>query len=118
MSTEAFGAGDRTSTHEHDRAEWTDWPTDSPDYPRRQLQRETWLNLNREWKVTFHPDRRPSRPTEIMEGDQTIGVPSAPETKASGSGDTWFHPAAGYPRQFELTLEPETRAVLHFGAVD
>jgi beta-galactosidase/beta-glucuronidase len=118
MSTEAFGAGDRPSTDEHDQDDWVGWPTDSPDYPRRQLQRETWLNLNGEWRFSFDVDGHASRPTEISEWDDTIRVPFAPETAASGIGDTSFHPDAWYAREFELTLEPETRAVLHFGAVD
>src|SRR5215212_5478245 len=118
MSTDAPGAGDRPAPIKHAHDPWSDWPTDSPDYPRRQLQREHWLNLNGDWHFTFDPDGRASHPRLVAEWDQTIRVPFAPESKASGIGDTSFHPDAWYARDFDLELGQGQRAVLHFGAVD
>src|SRR5919199_2083456 len=117
MRTESCGSGDRPS-HEHDRDGWTGWQTDDPDYPRRQLQRERWLNLNGDWRFAYDDEGRVTHPRHIPSWDRTIRVPFAPESSASGIGDRSFHADVWYSRDFELTLDPGRRALLHFGAVD
>ena len=78
-----------------------------PDYPRPQLAREDWLNLNGDWELDFCGTK------------QTIRVPFCPESLLSGVEQP---PKIGdrllYRRGFEL---PESwqgkRVLLHFGAV-
>ncbi|WP_297409692.1 glycoside hydrolase family 2 TIM barrel-domain containing protein [Naasia sp.] len=94
-----------------------DWPTDSPDYPRRQFQRRDWLCLNGEWRFAFDDDRRATHPSQIPEWDRRIQVPFAPESPRSGIHDEGFHANHWYEREFELEPAPG-RTLLHFGAVD
>ena len=91
-----------------------------PEHPRPQLRRSTWLNLNGEWQ--FEIDRAD---TGIERGlldrplDGRIIVPFAPESAASGVGETDFLTAVWYRRE---VLVPESwdglDLLLHFGAVD
>src|ERR671933_133597 len=117
MTMDAPEPDARTDRNDAAREPWSDWSTDHPDYPRRQFQREDWLNLNGEWRFSFDDAGRATHPRHIEAWDRTIRVPFAPETTASGIGDTAFHPDAWYSREFELALEPGRRALLHFGAV-
>jgi hypothetical protein len=84
-------------------------------YPRPQLLREHWADLNGPWEF------------EYGDGDdfgRTIIVPFPPESRASGIGDTGFHPVLRYRRR--ITAEDLVAAghaagrilLLHFGAVD
>lgn len=91
-----------------------------PEYPRPQLVRERWLGLNGEWG--FEIDRGDSgleRGLAERELDGTILVPFAPESTASGIGDTDYLRAVWYRRTVRI---PEDWArddvLLHFGAVD
>lgn len=91
-------------------------------YPRPQLQRAHWMNLNGPWRFAFDDENHWSRPTDIQEWTRTIQVPFAPESKQSGIGDTRFHPNCWYEREFDLdaaSISPaNSRVLLHFGAVD
>ena len=86
-------------------------------YPRPQLQRSHWLNLNGEWKFAFDDEGRCVQPADIQGWSHYIQVPFAPESTKSGIGDTGFHPNCWYEREFE-TPEGDGRLLLHFGAVD
>ncbi len=86
-------------------------------YPRPQLQRSHWLNLNGEWKFAFDDEGRCVQPGDIQEWSHCIQVPFAPESTKSGIGDRGFHPNCWYEREFE-TPEGDGRLLLHFGAVD
>ena len=86
-------------------------------YPRPQLQRSHWLNLNGEWKFAFDDEGRCVQPGDIADWTHSIEVPFAPESTKSGIGDTGFHPNCWYEREFE-TPEGDGRLLLHFGAVD
>jgi beta-galactosidase/beta-glucuronidase len=87
-------------------------------YPRPQLRRNTWYSLNGEWEFAVDPSARWSVPAEV-EWRTRIRVPFAPETLASGIGDTGFYRRCWYRRRVELeTCPAEQRLVLHFGAVD
>ena len=84
-------------------------------YPRPQMKRESYVNLNGRWDFTVSP--APDLPETF---DQEILVPFCPESQLSGLK---FHPEDGnylfYRRRFTL---PEgfrkERVLLHFGAVD
>lgn len=86
-------------------------------YPRKLLRRKNWLSLNGPWKFCFDHERDFEHPREIKDWPLTILVPFAPETVASGIGDTNFHPRCWYRRFFEI-IKSDFRIILHFGAVD
>jgi hypothetical protein len=87
------------------------------EYPRPQLVRDQWLNLNGKWRFRYDDEMQFRRPDEVAGWTHEINVPFAPETEMSGIGDTGFHRACWYEREFEL--QPTAgRTILHFGAVD
>jgi beta-galactosidase/beta-glucuronidase len=58
------------------------------------------------------------RPEDVLWGSR-INVPFAPETEASGIGDTSFFCAVWYRRTFASpALKADENLILHFGAVD
>lgn len=82
--------------------------TPRPEYPRPQLRRRHWINLNGDWEFAFgrEPGRFPDR----------ITVPFAPQWELSGLMDRRLHDMVWYRRRFDAP--PAERLVLHFGAVD
>jgi beta-galactosidase/beta-glucuronidase len=87
-------------------------------YPRPQLRRPGWTSLDGEWDFALDPEARWTRPDSVIWTD-TIRVPFAPETPASGIGNTGFYRACWYRRTFDApALGPGERLLLHFGAVD
>lgn len=86
-----------------------------PEYPRPQLVRDKWMNLNGEWEFESG-----SKQTELPAGktlSETILVPFAVESKLSGlerhEEKMW------YKRQFTIPADwGGERVNLHFGAVD
>ncbi len=87
-------------------------------YLRPQLEREEWFSLDGEWEFAMDREARWELPDEPEFRDR-IQVPFAPETPASGIGDTSFYMACWYRREFEAPLlEPGQRLFLHFGAID
>ncbi len=92
-----------------------------PEYPRPQMKRENWINLNGEWD--FEIDNGSSgRSRGLVEKEELkneITVPFCPESKLSGIENKDFMDAVWYKRKFEL---PENwgnkKVLLHFGAVD
>ena len=86
-----------------------------PEYPRPQLVRGAWVNLNGVWDHAFTTS--PDRPTSY---DGPIVVPFSPEAELSGVGrqlqpDEWLW----YRRSFTAPDPPPGgRVLLHFGAVD
>jgi beta-galactosidase/beta-glucuronidase len=96
---------------------------DDFDYPRPQLRRQRWTSLNGRWRFAFDAAARYHHPKEIPEWPLEIEVPFAPESKRSGIGDTGFHRACWYAREFEVPdvtgiRRRGDRVLLHFGAVD
>ena len=87
-------------------------------YPRPQLERSNWTNLNGSWEFAIDAEDRWRDPSEVKWTGSII-VPFAPEAPASGVGDTGMFKAVWYARTFEApALKEGERLVLHFGAVD
>ena len=87
-----------------------------PEYPRPQLVRDSYLNLNGSWEYAFTPAGEP--PPDTWDG--RILVPFSPEAPLSGVGRRLEpHETLWYRRTLRL---PEgflrDRVLLHFGAVD
>ena len=91
------------------------------EYPRPQLRRDDWINLNGEWSFTFDFGKSGYERgyPESTGFDRAILVPFAPESPLSGVGHTDFIEAEWYQRKFEI---PERwqglRVLLHFGGSD
>lgn len=86
-----------------------------PEYPRPQLARRGWVNLNGPWDYAINDSSRFPR-----EFDGQIIVPFSPETELSGvkralkSGEyLWYRREVIVPPEFS-----GRRVILHFGAVD
>jgi beta-glucuronidase len=97
-----------------------DRPQPRPEYPRPQLVRAGWINLNGEWQFEADPgDSGLERGLLERELGSRILVPFAPESTASGIGDTDFMEAVWYRTEFTVPAEWEGKhGILHFGAVD
>lgn len=86
-----------------------------PEYPRPQLVRDPWVNLNGRWEYAFTPTSE--RP---VTWDGHIVVPFSPEAALSGVNrqlqpDEWLW----YRRHLDPPVPPPGgRVLLHFGAVD
>ena len=87
-------------------------------YPRPQLRRADWICLDGVWDFALDPDTRWRVPAHVA-WDAKIRVPFAPETTASGIGESGFYRACWYRRTFEAPpLTDGDRLFLRFGAVD
>ena len=87
-------------------------------YPRPQLRRTSWMSLNGGWDFALDRAGRWTQPHHV-EWQTGIQVPFAPEAPASGIGDTSFFRACWYRRTLDAPpLDPRSRLILHFGAVD
>ena len=86
------------------------------EYPRPQLCRENWTNLNGEWDYTVTPATASETPTKW---DGLLLVPFCLESKLGGVerllGDD---EALWYRRTFQAKPEPGIRLLLNFEAVD
>ena len=85
------------------------------EYPRPQLRRDSYLNLNGEWDYAFSDS---PNPPETWQGK--ILVPFSPESELSGVNRQlqpgeylWYHRSVVLPVGFH-----RGRLLLHFGAVD
>ncbi len=86
-----------------------------PEYPRPQLRRDSFLNLNGAWSYTVQDGEEYTR-----QNTGVIRVPYAPEAPLSGcdfrlqTGETlWYERTVVLPSDFR-----KDRVLLHFGAVD
>ncbi len=92
-------------------------------YPRPQLVRDAWTDLNGLWEFSYDDNDEGERERWYRPGSPTFAreilVPFPPESSASGVGDTGPHSVVWYRRGF---VAPEVgtsqRVILHFGAVD
>lgn len=94
------------------------------DYPRPQLVRPDWQNLNGAWRFAFDDDNLGEAQgwyDGALPGSQTIRVPFTYETEASGIADQTVHCCVWYQRQFTLTeaeAEADQLLWLHFEGSD
>ena len=86
-----------------------------PEYPRPQLVRDSYLNLNGPWSYAITKSAQ-----KPQQADGTIIVPFSPESELSGVGRTlqpdeylWYIRSVELPAGFNIG-----RVLLHFGAVD
>ncbi|TGM63253.1 glycoside hydrolase family 2 [Leptospira meyeri] len=85
------------------------------EYPRPQLERDSYINLNGEWDLTHIKSDRKSKI------EYKINVPFSPESIASGIGNFILQPNEElvYKRNFEIPSDfVKDITLLHFGAVD
>lgn len=83
------------------------------EYPRPQLVRDSYINLNGEWNLKILSHDR----TSLYDG--TIIVPFSPETELSGVGHLLLPgETLIYEKEIELLPDKNKRILLHFGAVD
>ena len=94
-------------------------------YPRPQLRRRHWRDLNGTWDFRFgDEDDVPSLCSQPWLEHCEIVVPFPPESPASGIADTSYHAVVWYARMISPTdvedagYEDGMRLLLHFGAVD
>lgn len=90
---------------------------DGANHPRKIFRRDKWKSLNGEWDFAFDDKMKFTKPSHLEAWTHKIKVPFAPETPASGIGNTDFHPRVWYKKTFTLKREKK-RYILHFGAVD
>lgn len=93
-----------------------------PEYPRPQMERSEWLNLNGKWDYMGGKDVADPvaavTPPEFPGTPEKILVPFAPEAELSGiarKGETnlWYRRQITVPDNWK-----GKRVILHFGAVD
>ncbi|GAB3141920.1 glycoside hydrolase family 2 TIM barrel-domain containing protein [Micromonospora sonneratiae] len=92
-----------------------------PEYPRPQLVRDSYLNLNGRWAYAITTASSEDEPAAY---DGEILVPFSPESVLSGVGrqlqpdqTLWYRRPLSLPAGFVPTETP-SRVLLHFGAVD
>lgn len=91
------------------------------EYPRPQLMRNEWLNLNGEWE--FEIDNSKSGEAKEFFNrrslDNKIIVPFCPESELSGINNKDFMNCVWYRKDIEIPDSwKEKNIILHFGAVD
>jgi len=86
-----------------------------PEYPRPQMERASYFNLNGKWRYAITES---DTPPDHFDGD--ILVPFSPESELSGVGRSlspsqtlWYMQIFHLPQDFNIG-----RVLLHFGAVD
>ena len=99
------------------KTRWADLVNENnslPEYPRPNLVRNSYFNLNGKWDYCINKSK------EVVEYDGEILVPYSPESLLSGVGrvvtpDDYLH----YRKKFFLPDDFERdRVILHFGSVD
>jgi hypothetical protein len=89
-----------------------------PEYPRPQMVRNTWMNLNGLWNYALLPKAQAQNPPSAFAGQ--ILVPYPLESALSGVGKTAGKDTVLWYRR-QVTLPGNLRkgnVLLHFGAVD
>ncbi len=102
------------------QSEWGEKLTPSqvlPEYPRPQLVRSEWVNLNGLWNYSIQPVGTAAQPAQF---DGAILVPFAVESSLSGVQKTVGKDSVlWYQRNFMVPAQAKAKKILlHFGAVD
>lgn len=86
-----------------------------PEYPRPQLVRKDWKNLNGEWEFGFGEE---TNEKDALAGKlpRKINVPFTYETEKSGVADTAKHETVWY--RTEVEGKAGKRTILHFDGAD
>ena len=89
-----------------------------PDYPRPQMQRSAWVNLNGLWQYAILPKTIDENIPSSFQGN--ILVPFAIESELSGVGKTVGKDSIlWYQRTISISSQIKRKKILlHFGAVD
>jgi len=86
-----------------------------PEYPRPQLERSQWMNLNGVWEYQSGTSANETQPQGKLSG--SILVPFPVESALSGVME--HHDRLWYRRAFTVPADwKKLRVLLHFGAVD
>ncbi len=90
------------------------------DYPRPQLVRSDWINLNGPWDFAFDDDNCGEKHgwTKGFDADYEINVPFTYETKMSGIGIEEAHEHLWYHRELNLTKKEQKRYIIHLEGSD
>src|SRR5215203_5811253 len=97
-------------------AEKLDAATPLPEYPRPQLVRNNWMNLNGLWQYSILPKAQQAIPGSYA---GKILVPFAVESALSGVGKTVGKDSVlWYERSISFSPAKDKTTLLHFGAVD
>lgn len=88
-------------------------------YPRPRFVRKNFTLLDGEWGFSFDDKKEGERKGfyRHMQGDLTINVPYAYQTKKSGVGDESRHDCVWYYKQFDCNLQ-RGRLLLNFDGAD
>lgn len=105
----------KIQTHELTTVWQPDLPIPWPQYPRPQMRRHNWQNLNGLWEYSILDQKMP-KPSEFQ---GKILVPFPPESRLSGV-EKVLQPEEKlwYRRFFEVEHGLGESVLLHFGAVD
>lgn len=92
------------------------------EYPRPQLVREKWFNLNGRWEFAFDDLDQGMKEEWYLNDkqfDDEIEVPFVYQTEMSGIDSQENHEIVWYKKKFEVPEDfEEEKYLLHFGAVD
>jgi beta-galactosidase/beta-glucuronidase len=93
------------------------------DYPRPQMVRDQWTDLDGFWDFAYDDEDRGEQEGWYRSGHEAftrrISVPFPPESSASGIDDPAFHQVLWYRRSVSVPTDIGLkRLILHFGAVD
>src|SRR3712207_9463241 len=94
--------------------------TDNDLHPRPQLARDRWIDLSGPWGFAYDDADGGLDECWFERSDpfgRTVLVPFPPESRASGIGDSGYHPVAWYRRTVQIPpSDRRGQLMLHFGA--